>query len=605
MIKRSAWIGSARIIVLIALLTSATLAGLVACGGGGSSSGSAATTEPAAPGLLVTFRSAKTLVFSWTDVTGETEYRLLEDKSGTGSFDTVATLAADATRHELVVPLALRLNARYVLQACNVSGCASSAPFAMSTQLNAAIGYVKATNPGLGDGFGNALALSADGATLAVGAVGEDSGSQGVNPTPDETSSGTGAVYVYVRNGADWSLQAFIKAVAPRAGIGFGNALALSSDGNTLVVGASSEAAVGPAANGMGNVLLGNAGAAYVFSRNAGSWSQQASLRSPNPGDADYFGFSVGISGDGNTVAVGARFEDSSTTGINSLADEAGANTGAVFVFVKSGTSWAQQAYIKASNNNMAAFFGESLALSDNGNTLVVGAPSEDGAGIGINSVANSGAPNAGAAYVFERNGITWVQQAYLKASNTGADDNFGTSVSLSADGNTLAVGAPSEGTAAGGVNVASDEAARSSGAVYVFVRSNSNWAQQAFVKASIPRSGNLFGHVVSLSADGTTLAVGAPLEGGNGLGLGAVDNEFNSPTGAAYLLTRSGVNWTQRAYIKATSPSANDDFGFALAVSGDGLSLAVGARNEDGSGAGFGAASNDNLMNSGAVYLY
>lgn len=126
---------------------------------------------------------------------------------------------------------------------------------------------------------------------------------------------------------------------------------------------------------------------------------------------------------------------------------------GAVYVFTRAGSTWSQQAYVKASNTGAADQFGYRLALSYDGSTLVVGAPHEDSAATGIDgNQADNTATDAGAVYVFTRTGPTWTQQAYLKASNTDAGDLFGVSVAISADASTLAVGAFGEASAVVGV---------------------------------------------------------------------------------------------------------------------------------------------------------
>src|SRR5688572_24260362 len=150
-------------------------------------------------------------------------------------------------------------------------------------------------------------------------------------------------------------------------------------------------------------------------------------VKASNTGANDAFGISVALSADGNTLAVGAYFEDSSA--------------GGVYVFGRSGCAWSQQAYVKASNAGAGDAFGVSVALSADGNTLAVGAYFEDSGTPGVNSTPDEAAFSSGAAYVFSRSGGVWSQQAYVKASNTGAGDLFGVSVALSADGNTLAVG--------------------------------------------------------------------------------------------------------------------------------------------------------------------
>jgi trimeric autotransporter adhesin len=237
---------------------------------------------------------------------------------------------------------------------------------------------------------------------------------------------------------------------------------------------------------------------------------------------------------------VGAPFEDSSATGIGGeQADYSAGGSGAVYVFTRSGSTWSQQAYVKASNTGALDRFGWSVALSADGSTLAVGADFEDSGAtsIGGDQVNNSTA-DSGAVYVFIRSGSTWSQQAYVKASNTGAGDYFGSSVALSADGSTLAVGAYNEDSSATGIGGdQADNSAGDSGAVYVFARSGSTWSQQAYVKASNTGEGDSFGISVALSADGSTLAVGAYGEDSSATGIGG-DQADNSAaeSGAVYL---------------------------------------------------------------------
>jgi len=149
-------------------------------------------------------------------------------------------------------------------------------------------------------------------------------------------------------------------------------------------------------------------------------------------------------------------------------------------------------------------------------------ADSEASAAAGIDgSQADNSAPHAGAVYVFTRSSTTWSQQAYVKASNAGANDYFGVSITLSADGSTVAVGALGESSAATGIGGnQADNSAAGAGAVYVFTRSDTRWRQQAFVKASNTGASDSFGWTAALSADGSTLAVGATSEDSAALGI-------------------------------------------------------------------------------------
>ena len=165
---------------------------------------------------------------------------------------------------------------------------------------------------------------------------------------------------------------------------------------------------------------------------------QEAYVKASNTGAADFFGWSVAISGD--TVVVGAPGEDSSATGVNGdETNNSASAAGAAYVFTRSAGAWSQQAYLKASYTWPDDNFGWSVAVS--GDTVVVGAYREDSLATGVNgNQIDNSATDAGAAYVFTRSAGAWSQQAYVKASNTGAGDRFGWSVAIDAD--TVVVGA-------------------------------------------------------------------------------------------------------------------------------------------------------------------
>jgi hypothetical protein len=187
-------------------------------------------------------------------------------------------------------------------------------------------------------------------------------------------------------------------------------------------------------------------------------------------------GVSVSISDDGNTVATGALDEDCMATGVNpsqpcdnDVKDDTSA--GAAYVFVRTGTTWTQQAFIKASNTGRDDWFGSRLQISGDGNTLASAAQLEDGNAKGINgNQKDETASEAGAVYFFTRTGTMWSQKAYVKSSNDEAFDEFGSSVALSRDGRTMAVGARGEDSAAKGIDGnQADNTVKEAGAVYVF----------------------------------------------------------------------------------------------------------------------------------------
>ena len=602
---RSCWFSRIGLLALLAIA-------LQGCGG----SGGGDVAAPTAPTPALSPQSIKTFSFSWDDVAGETEYRLLENPDGLSGYTRVATIAADASSHELQVFLPGRVNASYILQACNSGGCSDSTAVFVKENLASAVGYIKASNTEAGDFFGSGLSLAADGNTLAVGARVEDSNA--VGNQADNSADSSGAVYVFTRSGSDWSQQAYIKASNTGEGDQFGRSVALAADGNTLVVGADLEDSN---ATGIGGDEAdnsdGDSGAVYVFTRSGNDWSQQAYVKASNTGEGDQFGRSLALAADGNTLAVGSPREDSNATGIGGDEDDnSTSDGGAVYVFTRSGAVWSQQAYVKASNTEAGDRFeagdefGFGVALAADGNTLAVGAPEEESNDGGIDgNQADNSAGNSGAVYVFTRGGTVWSQQAYVKASNTEAFDFFGIGVALAADGNTLAVGADEENSNATGVGGnQTNNSAGTSGAVYVFIRSGTNWSQQAYIKASNTEAGDRFGSSVALAADGNTLAVGSPSEDSSAIGI-RVNQSDNSAgdSGAVYVFTRSGAFWSQQVYVKASNTEADDSLGqTGVALAADGNTLAVQASSEDSNATGIGGDQADNSASlSGAVYLY
>jgi hypothetical protein len=400
--------------------------------------------------------------------------------------------------------------------------------------------YLKASNTDSFDGFGFSVAVSGD--TIVVGANREDSDATGVNGNQaDNSAAFAGAAYVFMRDGGgNWSQQAYLKASNTDADQ-FGSSVAVSGD--TVVVGAPLEASIATGVDGdQTDNSATAAGAAYVFVRDGGNWSQQAYLKASNTDALDAFGGKVAVSAD--TAVIAARFEDSIATGVDGdQTDNSATAAGAAYVFVRdSGGAWTQDAYLKASNSEVEDYFGTSVAVS--GDTAVVGASGEDGNGTGVDAdQADNSATDAGAAYVFVRDGAgAWSQQAYLKASNTNSEDFFGASVANSGD--IVLVGAPSEdGNAIGAGGDQADNSAGTAGAAYAFRGDGTGgWSQKAYLKASNTDAGDVFASSVAVSVD--TLVVGARAEDGNATGVDG-DQADNSATdaGAAYILVQQMGN--------------------------------------------------------------
>ena len=325
---------------------------------------------------------------------------------------------------------------------------------------------------------------------------------------------------------------------------------------------------------------------------NAPAFAQQAYIKASNAESDDRFGDVIALSGD--TLVVGAPYEDSAATGIDGSQTNGATDSGAVYVFVRSGSTWTQQAYIKANNSEAGDQFGYSVAIF--GDTLIVGAPYEDSAPGDI--IPSNSLTNAGAAYVFIREAGVWSQQAMLKAANAEANDIFGGAVTI---GQSRAlVGASGEDSNGSGPT---NNDASAAGAAYVFLRTSGVWAQEAYLKASNAEANDEFGHGLALGFD--SAVVSAPTEDSNATGVnGNQSNNDAEDAGAAYVFQRSGPNWSQQAYLKASNTEANDWFGYGVGLNG--TTVAVSAPREDSNATGIGGNQNDNTAdNAGAVYLF
>lgn len=350
-------------------------------------------------------------------------------------------------------------------------------------------------------GFGLSVAISGD--TVVIGAPQEDMADPANSAS---TLNMAGAAYVFVREGSLWVLQARLVAAVPGDRDKFGSRIAI--DGNTIAVAAPTEDGASTGINGdPTNVGAVESGAVYVFGRSGSTWTQTAYIKASNTDAGDWFGFSIDI--DADTLVVGAAGEASSSTGTvgSDQSDDESAFAGAAYVFKRNAGAWSQQSYLKPSNTRPGFFFGGSVTVS--GDMLAVGAPGEDSSATGVGGNQNGPfADDAGATFVFTRSNTTWSQQAYLKASNTEIDDEFGGSVAL--DGDKLVVGAMNESSGATGINGSqSDDSQPSAGAAYMFLRTGTAWSQVAYAKASDTDEHDTFGQAVDIS--GGAVLIGAP----------------------------------------------------------------------------------------------
>ncbi len=598
--------------------------------GSGTVSGSNVTSvdircRPEGPSISISSEAARLLHFTWSDVGGETEYRLLVDPTGASGFTVLEMVAVDSTEASVEVFLPEALNASYKLQACNASDCFDSNTVTVDGILTAAIGYLKASHPDVDDQFGsldtglsrlNSMTISADGATLAVGVPGEDSNANGIDgDATNNDAAQSGAVFVFAKTApGNWETQAYLKASNAEAGDLFGTSVSLSDDGNLLAVSAEREdsGATGVGGDETDNTVS-DSGAVYVFARSGTTWSQQAYIKASHPDILDVFGRSVALSGDGLALLVGAPGEDGGSTGLGgNPADNSVSSAGAAYLFANDGMGvWSQSAYVKASNPDINDHFGVPVAINQDGGAFAVGAVDEDSGASGVNGdQSDNTIVQAGSAYVFGADGMGgWQQEGYLKSRDPGVSDIFGWALSISNDGQVLAVGVPNEASGSSGIGGdPTDNSAPLSGAVFVFSSDGmGTWAEEAYIKASNVGPNDGFGATLSFAGNGGSLAVSAYFEDSGAAGLGGDgSNDLSSASGAVYLFSRDGVAvWAQESYIKAPNNDVDDQFGLGLVIADDGQTLAVGAPGEDSTSTSNGDQSNNSAESSGAVYVY
>jgi len=365
-----------------------------------------------------------------------------------------------------------------------------------------------------GDHFGFAVAVR--GNTAVVGAPGDG-----------DAGALSGSAYVYVWQNEAWVLQAKLVAADSSPNASFGQSVDV--DGDTIVVGA-------PYANATNGA---QSGAAYVFARSGTSWTQQAKL-SPADGTAlDFFGSVISLSG--NIVLAGAPY-----------ADVFGADSGAAYLYGKSGTVWSQISQIAPNDGRSNDLFGSAVSLR--GTTAAIGAPNDDD-----NAIAS------GSAYIYARLGSNWLIEQKLRPTDGANGDLFSNALSL--DGDNVLIGAPER-----------DDQGLAVGAAYVFSRSSGVWAQRAQLHAVDGLPGDFFGAAVALSS-------------GVALVSSFLNDEGAEDAGAVYAYARTAAGgWQNHSKYRVADPAAEDSFGAAVALDG-GLAV-IGADQRD-----------DRAPNAGAMF--
>ncbi len=348
---------------------------------------------------------------------------------------------------------------------------------------------------------GYSVALSSDGNTLAIGG--------------SEDNSSVGAVWVFTRTEGVWSQQGSKLTGTGYSGTSYqGRSLSLSADGNTMAVGGSFDNSA--------------AGAVWIFSRSGSTWSQVGSkLVGTGAIGASQQGYSVSLSSDGTTLAVGGYIDNS--------------NIGAVWIFTKSGSTWSQQgSKLVGTGATGAAKQGISVGLSSDGNTLVFGGRSDNS--------------NVGAVWVFTRSGSTWSQQgSKLVGTDYVGYPIQGCSISLSADGNTLVSGGTSDNTTVG--------------AAWVFTRTAGVWSQEGPKLVGTGATGDAYRGPVSISDDGNTIILAG--------------SEDSSGIGAFWIFKKTNGVWVQQGLKLVGSGYQGGSYqgtGYnGIAISGDGYTIATG----------------------------
>ena len=414
-------------------------------------------------------------------------------------------LATDARGRKVQTGLSVT-RGRLLLQ---VSDASATYPLRVDPMIQQGTKLVAPGNESGSGNFGLSVSLSGDGNTALIGGP-EDNGR-------------VGAAWVFTRSGSTWTQQQKLTAASgtETGSADFGRSVALSTDGNTALIGGINDNS--------------SAGAAWVFTRSGSTWTQKQKLTAPDEVGSGRFGISVALSADGSTALIGGYLDN--------------ANHGAAWIFTRSGSSYGeQQKLIPTSGTETGpGGVGTGVSLSADGNTALVGGYNDNG--------------GVGAAWAFTRSGSTWNQQQKLTAATgteTGAGA-FGVSTALSADGNTALIGGDGDNSFIG--------------AAWAFTRSGSTWTQQQKLTAATGTETGAadFGRKVALSADGNTALVGG--------------HQDNSGIGAAWLFTRSGSAWTQHQKLTAASGTETGAgaFGRGVALSSDANTALIGGDFDNG----------------------
>lgn len=377
---------------------------------------------PEEPDSLAVTHDIKLLRFAWPATARAAFYRLMESRDGGATFAQVDGDIA-GTAHDYYAPLHLLFDARYRIDACNAAGCVASSAIDPGNTVADAIGYFKAPEPSVeGQAVGHSVAISGDGDTLAIASF---AGSGNFEP---DNFAIKPVVRIYNLRDKHWFLTTTLLVPSEQQWSQFGSALDFDHDGITLAVGAHADTE-------SGNTFTGSAtqgsGRVYVFHRDSDAWRLQSTIKAPHPEVVSLFGINIDISSDGNTLAIGSPWYDHPSFELPPAHSE---YIGGAFIYTRSSGVWAKDAYLKPSLSDARQDCGLGIALSGDGSLAAVGCPDRDWG-------SSPDGPWPGRVALFGRSLGNWIELLSL-ASPVPVDahyDSFGMSLAISADGRTLA----------------------------------------------------------------------------------------------------------------------------------------------------------------------
>lgn len=528
------------------------------------------------------------LLFQWEKQDGVTHYRISIDPDGLSGYSVLADFIPDDEPfyiHEVSTLNFSWADARFLLESCIDAVCEVLGEQVLKDASVFSVGILEPPVSAFHSLFGSSVALSEDGNTLAVGAPGTS------DFTCLEITGYTQEEFDALEPGT-FNVQCIY--IIPDDPDGDPD----DPDDDFIPPTSLPE-------------TLFQAGAVFIYTRDVLGWSLQNTLEAPNRQAGDNFGWAIGLSEDGTTLAVTAPAEDSASSGVGGEQDDTdneALDSGAAYVFTLMGDEWELQEYIKASNTGEMDLFGWRVALSGDGDALAVGAVLEASGDAGDQD--NDDVERAGAVYTYTRAGDVWTPRDYLKAPDIDANDLFGMSLAMNMDGEYLAIGAIEEGEPGsldGRFRICNPGVGAGEGTVYMFERVADSWAYSASIEASNAGTADCFGVSVDLNDDATRLAVGAPLEDSRATGVnGAEGDNDETNSGAAYLFERVADVWSQTNYFKASNTGTPDQLGGAVRLSSSGSALVAGAIGEASPSFGIGGGQSFNTVpGSGAAYGY